>query len=49
MDPYLTALNIQIDDAQCVVLDERAPFLHHVAHQSGEDFVGRVGLGDLDL
>src|SRR3954449_671561 len=43
-----TPLDVKICDAQRIVLDELAPWLDHVAHQAREDFVGHVGLRDLD-
>ena len=42
-------LHVQIGDVQRIFLDELAARLDDVAHQPGEDLVGDVGLGDLDL
>src|SRR3954470_9306083 len=43
------ASHVQIGDVERIFLDELASRLDDVAHQPGEDLVGDVGLGDLDL
>src|SRR5215213_11206193 len=45
----LVALNVQIGDAERVLLDELAPRLDHVAHQLAEEVVGVGRVLDLDL
>src|SRR6476469_2035497 len=41
-------LDVQVGDAERVVLDELAAGLDDVAHQARENLVGDVGLGDFD-
>ena len=41
-------LDVQVGDAERVVLDELAAGFDDVAHQAGENLVGDVGLGDFD-
>ena len=41
-------LDVEVGDAQRIVLDELAARLDHVAHQPREDLVGDVGLRDFD-
>src|SRR5262245_51015169 len=43
------ALDVEIGDVERVLLDEVAARLDDIAHQSGEDLVGDVGVLDLDL
>src|SRR5215218_5133079 len=45
---YEWFLDVEIGDAQSIVLDELAAGLDDVAHQAREDLVGDVRLGDLD-
>src|SRR6476619_2776408 len=41
-------LDVQVRDAQRIVLDELAAGFDHVAHQPGEDLVGDIGLRDFN-
>src|SRR5437764_12703803 len=44
----LASLDVEIGDAQRIVLDELAAGLDDVAHEAREDLVGDVRLRDLD-
>src|SRR3954467_2008 len=41
-------LDVEIGDAEGIVLDELAARLDDIAHQAGENLVGDVGLSDFD-
>src|SRR5688572_15000700 len=45
---YRSSLNVEVRDAQGILLDEFAPWFDDIAHEAGEDLVGDVGLCDLD-
>jgi len=47
-DCYRCSSNVQIGDAERILLDELAARLDHIAHQAREDLVGDIRLGDLD-
>ena len=37
-------LDIQVGDVQRIFLNEVAAWLHHIAHELGEDFIRQIGL-----
>src|SRR5215207_8950912 len=49
LTPSSPCSDVQGADVACVGLDEVASRLHLVAHQQGEDLVGRLGVLEVDL
>src|SRR5678816_2781660 len=48
LSPHGSSSNVEVSDAERVVLNELAPRLDDVAHEPREYLVGDIGLRDLD-